>query len=72
MLRVIITLPTSNEVIDILEQTITGSFSSVNKRLAFDTEILLPNLIQHNSEEDSQKDYSYKVCYSIKINDDNI
>ena len=72
MLRVIITLPTSNEVIDILEQTITGSFSSVNKRLAFDTEILLPNLIQHNSEEDSQKDYNYKVCYSIKINDDNM
>ena len=43
---VIIALPTSNEVVDIFEQTITGGFSSVNTRLAFDTEILLPNLIK--------------------------
>ena len=70
MSRVIIALPTSNEVIDIFEQTITGGFSSVNTRLAFDTEILLPNLVQKNSEEDSQKDYNYKVCYNIKLNDD--
>ena len=67
---VIIVLPRSNEVIDILEQTITGGFSSGNTRLAFDTEILLPNLVQKNSEEDSQKDYNYKVCYNIKLNDD--
>ena len=71
MSHVIIALPTSNEVIDIFEQTITGGFSSVNTRLAFDTEILLPNLVQKNSEEDSQKDYNYKVCYNIKLNDDN-
>ena len=55
---------------EIFEQTIRGSFSSVNTRLAFDTEILLPNLVQKNSEEDSQKDYNYKVCYNIKLNDD--
>ena len=67
---VIIALPTSNKVIDIFEQTITSGFSSVNTRLAFDTEILLPNLIQ-NTEEDSQKDYNYKICYNIKLNDDN-
>ena len=54
--RVIIALPTSNEAVDIFEQTITGSFSSVNTRLAFDTEILLPNLInQEKSEEKSEK-----------------
>ena len=35
--RVILALPTSNEVVDIFEQTITGGFSSVNNRLAFDT-----------------------------------
>ena len=70
MLRVIIALPTSNEVIDIFEQTITGSFSSVDTRLALNTEILLPNLIQKNSEEDCQKYYNYKVCYNIKLNDD--
>ena len=45
MSRVIIALPTSDEVIDIFEQTITCGFSSVNTRLAIDTEILLPNLI---------------------------
>ena len=37
MLRVIIALPTSNEAVDIFEQTIAVSFSSVNTRLAFDT-----------------------------------
>ena len=45
MLRVIIALPTSNEAVDIFEKTITGGFSWVNIRLAFDAEILLPNLI---------------------------
>ena len=43
--RVIIALPTSSQAVDIFEQTITGGLSSVNTRLAFDTEILLPNLI---------------------------
>ena len=43
--RVIIALPTSNEAVNIFEQTISGGFSSVNTRLTFDTEILLPNLI---------------------------
>ena len=68
--HVIIALPTSNEVIDIFEQTIIGGFSSVNTRLAFDTEILLPNLVQKNSEEDSKKYCNYKVCYNSKLNDD--
>ena len=70
MSRVLIAIPTSNQVTEIFEQTIRSSFSSVNTRLAFDTEILLPNLVQKNSEEDSQKDYNYKVCYNIKLNDD--
>ena len=30
---------------------ITGGFSSVNNRLVFDTEILLPNLIGEKTEE---------------------
>ena len=37
--RFIVALPTSNEAVDIFEQTITKDFSSVNTRLAFDTEI---------------------------------
>ena len=43
--RIIIALPTFNEAVNIFEQTIAGGFSSVNTRLTFDTEILLPNLI---------------------------
>ena len=54
--RVIIALPTSNEAVNIFEQTISGGFSSVNTRLTFDTEILLPNLInQEKSEEKSEE-----------------
>ena len=51
MSRVIIALPTSNKAVDIFEQTITGGFSSVNTRLAFNTEILLPNLINTETSE---------------------
>ena len=48
-------LPTSNEVVDIFEQTITGGFSSINTRLAFDTEILLPNLINEEKPDEFEK-----------------
>ena len=50
MSHVIIALPTSNQAVDIFEQTITGGLSSVNTRLAFDTEILLPNLINEEKQ----------------------
>ena len=57
MSRVIVALPTSNEAVDIFEQTITGGFSSVNTRLAFETEILLPNLINEEKQpEEFQQD----------------
>ena len=46
MSKVIITLPTKIENVEIFEQTVTGRFSCVNNRLAFDTRILLPNLIE--------------------------
>ena len=68
MSRVILALPTSNEVVDIIEQMITGRFSSVNNKLAFDTEILLPNLIGEKTEEDFHKDCNYKICYNIRLN----
>ena len=66
MSRVIIAFSYSNEAVDIFEQTITGVFSLVNTRLAFDTEILLPNLISNNEKEKTgefQKDYNFKICY---------
>ena len=46
--KVIIALPTTNEIVDVFEQTLTGGFSCVNTRLAFDTEILLPNSPEKN------------------------
>ena len=70
MSRVITALLTPNEAVDIFEQTITGGFSLVNTRLAFDTEILLPNLISNNEEEKTdefQKHYNYKICYNIRL-----
>ena len=70
MSRVIIALPTSNKIVDIFEQTITGGFSSVNTRLAIDTDILLPNLIDPKDSKDFQKDYNYKVCYNIRLNEE--
>ena len=39
MSRVIIALPTSNEIVYIFEQSITVGFSCVNNRLAFNAEI---------------------------------
>ena len=44
MSRIILALPTKLEHVEIFEQTVTGSFSSVNTRLASDTQILLRNL----------------------------
>ena len=71
MSRVIIALPTSNGAINIFEEIITGSFRSVNTRLAFDTEILLPNLISEEKQhEEFQKDYNYKICYNIRFNNE--
>ena len=44
MSRIILASPTKLEHVEIFEKTVTGGFSSVNTRLAFDTQILLPNL----------------------------
>ena len=38
--RIILVLPTKLEHVEIFEQTVTGGFSLVNTRLAFDTRIL--------------------------------
>ena len=60
--RVILTLPTRLEHVKIFKQTITGGFSLVNTRLAFDTKILLPNLDKPNeniAENPLNKDYDH-------------
>ena len=69
--RAIIALSASNGAIDISEQTITRGFRSVNTRIAFHTEILLPNLINEEKQrEEFQKDYNYKICYNIRLNNE--
>ena len=70
MSKVIITLPTKIENVEIFEQTVTGGFSCVNNRLAFDTQILLPNLIE--SENIAKKNFNYKVAYNLKINNERL
>ena len=55
--------------VETFEQTVTGSFSSVNTRLAFDTQILLPNLEYKDDLEKNplNKDFKYKVIYYFKL-----
>ena len=66
MSKVILTLPTKYEHYEIFEQKVIGGFSSVNTRLAFDSEILLPNLIKPNV--DKRKNLNYKVVYNLTLN----
>ena len=69
MSRVILVFPTKLERVEIFEQTVTGGFSSVNTRLAFDTQILLPNLDDKTDLENNplNKDFNYKVVYNLKL-----
>ena len=69
MSRTILALPTKLEHVETFEQTVTGSFSSLYTRLAFDTQILLPNL-DHKTELENNplnKDVNYKVVYNLKL-----
>ena len=69
MSRIILLLPTKLEHIEIFEQAVTGGFSSVNTRLAFDTQILLPNLDHKDDLQNNplNKDFNYKVVYNLKL-----
>ena len=64
--KIILTLPTKYEHYEIFEQTVIGGFSSVNTRLAFDSEILLSNFIKPNVEK--RKNLNYKVIYNLTLN----
>ena len=64
--KIILTLPTKYEHYEIFEQTVIGGFSSVNTRLAFDSEILLSNLIKPNVEK--RKNLNYNVIYNLTLN----
>ena len=72
--KIILALRTDNKQMETFEKTLSGGFSCVSTRLAFDSKILLPNL----TEKDSQKmniDQSFKaykrddlkLIYKIKL-----
>ena len=66
--KCILALPTNNCHVKIFERTLSGGFSCVNTRLSFDTELLIPNLI----EKDFNKmniDQSFKAfkCDDLKL-----
>ena len=42
----VLALHTNNCHVEIFEKTLSGGFSCVNTRLSFDTELLMPNLIE--------------------------
>ena len=69
MSRIMLPLPTKLEPLEIFEQTVTGGFSTVNTRLAFDTQILLPNLGHKDDLQNNplNKDFNYKVVYNLKL-----
>ena len=72
MSKIILALPTKLDHVEIFEQTGTGGFSSVNTRLAFDTQILLPNLPKLKPNLDFEnnpmsEDFNYKIVYSLKL-----
>ena len=63
--KLIISLPTNNEHVKLFEKNLTAGFSCVNTRSPFDSESLLPNV--ENPDNDNWEDYSYKVCYNLKL-----
>ena len=70
MSKIILALPTKLEHAEIFEHTVIGRFSSVNTRLAFDLQILLPNLDFKDDLEQNpmNKDFNYKTVYNLQMN----
>ena len=74
--KVILGLSTNNSIMETFEKTLTGSFSSVNTCLLFDTELLMPNFIpaKHNKMKIDKSFQAYKcddlkAIYRIKFDD---
>ena len=74
MSKIILALPTKYDHVEIFEETVIGGFSCVDTRLAFDSQILLPNLTDKIDLENNpmNKDFNYKVVYNLKMNNEKI
>ena len=66
----IIALPTDNIQMDIFEKTVCGGYSSVNNRLSFDTELLMPNhsKADYVAHPELFKRDDLKLGYLLKLN----
>ena len=67
----VIALPTDNVQMEIFEKTVCGGYSSVNNRLSFDTELLMPNFSKsdYNIDPSLFKRDDLKLGYMLKLND---
>ena len=54
------------------EETVIGSYSCVNARLAFETQILLPNLNNPILTNPMNKGFNYKVVYNLKFDKEKV
>ena len=75
--KCILALLINNVQMEVFEKTVCGGFSSVNNRLSFDTEILMPNLRASDYEKmniyesfTAYKRDDLKVVYSLKLNNE--
>ena len=68
--KCIIALPTDNIQMEIFEKTVCGGYSSVNNRLSFDTELLMPNFSKADYDIDPNlfKRDDLKLGYMLKLN----
>ena len=74
MSKIILALPTKYEHVEIFEETVIGGFSCVNTTLAFDSQILLPNLTDKIDLENNlmNKIFNIKVLYNLNINNEKV
>ena len=72
--EIIFALSTKYEHVEIFEETVIGGFSCVNVRLAFDLQILLPNLKNKDNLKNNlmNKDFNYKIVYNLKMNNEKV
>ena len=71
--KCILALPTDNIQMEIFEKTVCGGYSSVNNRLSFVTELLMPNVNKTDYDKnESPKPFKrddLKLGYMLKLND---
>ena len=74
MSKIILALPTKYEHVEIFEETVIGGFSCVNTTLAFDSQILLPNLTDKIDLENNlmNKNFNIKILYNLNINNEKV